>query len=140
MRLLTLLLFGCLLEANAALPAQPVLGTYNVVKPTYLSFGEIKIISTDYKSIEFSLKTAFDPTPGGDRSNVRNGEIDPEIIPLIGNMALFRSPLDDPNICSILFVFTRPKQLEITQFGECSWFGVGVNASGSYKIQPEKHR
>jgi hypothetical protein len=135
--LLFLFLTFILFESNAAPAVAPSMGTYSLVKPNLLSFGRIDVTAVTYETLTFAAAVEFDPTPGTE-GNVRNGGIESETIPRIGNMALFRAPPDDPSPCALVFVFVGTKQLELTQFGECSWFGLGVNASGRYRLQVSK--
>ena len=116
----------------------PTPGTYERVPKSKRESGRLVVSSVSDQQATVNLEVLFNPYPtdgrlsyGVDNGLNRNGVLEREVVEIHGNVALFRAPKEDDPPCSLVFVFQRAA-VEVTQFGECSWFGVGVNATGRY--------
>jgi hypothetical protein len=97
--------------------------------------GRLRVTKVSADEVEIALEVTWNPASNDDGFYLRNGVIEAETIPLRENVALYRAPSDDPRPCTLVLVFTTNRSVEVSQFGECSWFGVGVNATGRYIIK-----
>lgn len=134
---------GIAMAAAISAPAfgAPTPGTYERVPKSKRESGRLMVSGVSDQKATVNLEVLFNPYPNDGRFSYnvdnglsRNGVLEREVIEIRGNVALFRAPKEDDPQCSLVFVFRRA-DVEITQFGECSWFGVGVNATGRYILQ-----
>ncbi|WP_345532723.1 hypothetical protein [Viridibacterium curvum] len=64
-------------------------------------------------------------------TTARTGTLDKVFVPIVNGVALYREAGTSPEACSIVFDFAA-SAVQVTQFGDCELFGVGVNSSGRY--------
>jgi hypothetical protein len=137
---------GIAMAAAISAPAfgAPTPGTYERVPKSTRESGRLVVSGISDRQATVNLEVLFNPYPsdgrfsyGVDNGLSRNGVLEREVVETHGNVALFRAPKEDDPPCSLVFVFQRAA-VEITQFGECSWFGVGVNATGRYILQAKQ--
>jgi uncharacterized protein YecT (DUF1311 family) len=113
---------------------RPLSGTYERVPATKRESGTLVVSELSSGMVVVNLEVEFNPDPSDGLYGsgiTRNGGLERHAIPLNGNVALFQAPKEGDPPCSIVFVFGSA-EVNVTQFGECSWFGAGVNATGRY--------
>jgi hypothetical protein len=115
------------LEASAGV----TVGRYVLVSSNPARSGVLEITSTSAQAITLDLE--LEHSPASDRRNVRTGRLEQQTLPLNGDVAVYGWSPADAGHCLLVFVFSGTGQgVEISQFGECELFGVGVNATGRY--------
>jgi hypothetical protein len=121
------------LSAIAATSMAQSVGKYSYHSTDKSRTGSISIHSVSGQQVVLDLQVEFNPSMTKDGFYTRSGELDSKtVLPLVGNVAMYQSPAEDPSRCALVFVFARKGNINVSQFGECSWFGEGVSATGHY--------
>jgi len=121
------------LSALAATSMAQSVGKYSYRSIDKSRTGSIFIHSVSGKQVVLDLQVEFNPSMTRDGFYTRSGELDSKtVLPLVGNVAMYQSPVEDPSRCALVLVFTHKGHIDVSQFGKCSWFGEGVSATGHY--------
>ena len=123
------LLATCLTGIGYAIAA-PVAGSYVLVTKNIAERGHFEIAAASEGHAILSLYREFGRA-GSPDCCVRTGTLEKVTVRVSGNVALYTSPRAEGRPCQLVFVFSG-KLAEVTQFGECGIFGVGVVATGRY--------
>nr|WP_316643374.1 hypothetical protein [uncultured Roseateles sp.] len=128
-------LFASLALALATMnvSAAPIEGTYVRVPATRFESGTLTISKLHRAEFTLDLQATFNPTGDPEQSS-QFAILENEIVPIQGDVAVYRPQQGeyDPGQCTIVLTFSRPKQVQVTQFGECSSFGYRAYATGRY--------
>ena len=128
---------GALLFASTV-AAEPFAGNYVRVGTSKDRVGLLRVYEVKHSHVTLDLQLEFNPYPERGGMYTRSGELTSEVVPLKGNIAVYAAPPEEVPACKITFQFLSATQVTVLQKGECSWFGVGVNATGNYMRQPSK--
>ena len=127
----------------ASVPSQseaaPTIGTYVRQPHDPFNSGTLKITALGIEQVTIDLTVLANQSRSWD-GDTRNGVLEQEVLPVVGKVAIFRPAPDDPAPCVLVLYFANSKQIDISQFGECSWFGFQVNATGVYRLSASRQQ